>query len=393
MAAVADLERFLERVFERTSARIFRSRVQLVQAERRVERAMEAGRTGRGASTVVPNRYRVRLHPTDLDDLAGRTGGPEVLAARLADAALAFARLHAYHLPARPTVSVVADPIVERGTVEVDASVMRSSPPVANPAAAAASDTGGPSAGASVPAAVRVAESAAAEADEADELGQTDEPNEDEANDLAGLVAAAPRAPDARRAVSEDVQPAEVAPAVAIEAPWVPVAIPPIEPLPPRAPVAEHLGAAPFEFPAADLPLPTPAEAPGAVAPAAPPRPAAPSLRNASDRPYSVRPAVPTPAQALLRVSEPGGRERVLHVEGRPLTLGRAPDNDLVIVDSRVSRHHGRFQTRHGTLVYTDLGSTNGTRVNGIRVDDIVLGAGDRLQVGDVVVVVEQLPR
>ena len=38
MAAVADLERLLERVFERTSARIFRSRVQLVQAERRVER-------------------------------------------------------------------------------------------------------------------------------------------------------------------------------------------------------------------------------------------------------------------------------------------------------------------------------------------------------------------
>jgi pSer/pThr/pTyr-binding forkhead associated (FHA) protein len=73
--------------------------------------------------------------------------------------------------------------------------------------------------------------------------------------------------------------------------------------------------------------------------------------------------------------------------------MGRAPDNDLVIVDSRVSRHHGRFQTRHGTLLYTDLGSTNGTRVNGIRVDEIVLGAGDRLQVGDVVVVVEQLPR
>ena len=385
MAAVADLERFLERVFERTSARIFRSRVQLVQAERRVERAMEAGRTGRGASTVVPNRYRVRLHPTDLDDLAGRTGGPEVLAARLADAALAFARLHAYHLPARPTVSVVADPIVERGTVEVDASVMRSSPPVANPGGAAASDTGAPPADAGVPAAAWLAG-----ADEADE---TDEPGEAEADDLAGLVAAAPRGPDARSAEPEAVQPAEAAPAAVVGVRWVPIAIPPIDSVPPRAPVAEPQSAPSVEIPAADPPPLAPAEVPAAVPPPAPPRSAAPSLRNASDRPYSVRPAVPTPAQALLRVSEPGGRERVLHVEGRPLTLGRAPDNDLVIADSRVSRHHGRFQTRHGTLVYTDLGSTNGTRVNGIRVDDIVLGAGDRLQVGDVVVVVDQLPR
>ena len=111
------------------------------------------------------------------------------------------------------------------------------------------------------------------------------------------------------------------------------------------------------------------------------------------DRPYAVRPAPPPPSRALLRVLESGGREREVRVEAQPLTLGRAPDNALVIGDARVSRHHGRFQARHGTLVYTDLGSTNGTRVNGIRVDEIVLGPGDRLQIGDVVLVVEQLPR
>jgi pSer/pThr/pTyr-binding forkhead associated (FHA) protein len=94
----------------------------------------------------------------------------------------------------------------------------------------------------------------------------------------------------------------------------------------------------------------------------------------------------------MLLVTEPGGREREVRIEGQPLTLGRAPDNGLVIADARVSRHHGRFQTRNGTLVYTDLASTNGTRVNGIRVDEIVLGAGDRLQVGSAVVVVEHLP-
>jgi len=369
MAAVADLERFLERVFERTSARIFRSRVQLVQVERRVERAMEAGRTGRGASTVVPNRYRVRLHPADLDDVAGRSGGSDVLAARLADAALAFARLHAYHLPARPTVSVVADPIVERGTVEVDASVMRSVPPVGVPEpvpAPSQAASAGPSAS---PAGARaVAPKAAVRA-------------EAEPDDLAGLVArlAAPEAleSDPRPALAAEAAPPDaVPPAPEPESP-VDLAPPPRAVLPPPLPAVS---------------VPPPASPADAARPAAV-SPAVPSLRNASDRPYSVRPAVPPPAQALLWVSEPGGLERVLHVAGRPLTLGRAPDNDLVIADSRVSRHHGRFQTRHGTLVYTDLGSTNGTRVNGIRVDDIVLGAGDRLQVGDVVVVVEQLPR
>jgi hypothetical protein len=333
MAAVADLERFLERVFERTSARVFRSRVQAEQAERRLERAMEAGRTGRGTATVVPNRFRVRMHPSDLDDLASRSGGPEALAARLADRALAFARLHGYHLPARPSVSVVADPIVERGMVEVDASVVRSSPPSVAPLEAAVEP----------PVAPVVSRSQPPPPDADTPSPPEPAAAEPERDDLAALVSPAP------------VEPPSETPAAA----------------PPVAEASPPLGA-------------TPAHAPN---------PAVPSLRNATDRPYAIRPAAPPPAQALLRVIEPGGREREMRVEARPLTLGRALDNDLAIADSRVSRHHGRFQTRHGTLVYTDLGSTNGTRVNGIRVDDIVLGAGDRLQVGDVVVVVEQLPR
>ncbi len=127
-------------------------------------------------------------------------------------------------------------------------------------------------------------------------------------------------------------------------------------------------------------------------APLGQPPQAASAIRSGGDRPYSARPVAPPPARALLRVNEPGRREREVRVEGGPLTLGRASDNGLVIVDARVSRHHGRFLTRHGTLVYTDLGSLNGTRVNGIRVDEIVLGPGDRLQVGDAVVVVERLP-
>src|SRR4051794_14143750 len=120
MAGLADLERLFERLFERSSARLFRTRLQELQVERRVERAMERARVGQGNRTVVPARYRVRLEGSDLKELAG-ADGPEALAGRLADGALAFARAHGYYLAGRPTVSLVVDPAVERGTVEVDA--------------------------------------------------------------------------------------------------------------------------------------------------------------------------------------------------------------------------------------------------------------------------------
>ena len=86
------------------------------------------------------------------------------------------------------------------------------------------------------------------------------------------------------------------------------------------------------------------------------------------------------------------GSEQTVEVDGAPLTLGRATDNGLVVADARVSRHHARLQARRGTLVFTDLGSTNGSRVNGVRVDECALGAGDRVVVGDTVLLVEQLP-
>ena len=61
---------------------------------------------------------------------------------------------------------------------------------------------------------------------------------------------------------------------------------------------------------------------------------------------------------------------------------GRGTDNEIVILDERVSRHHGRFTARHGVLVYTDLDSTNGSLVNGVRVRDVALGVGDVVRLG-----------
>jgi len=94
---------------------------------------------------------------------------------------------------------------------------------------------------------------------------------------------------------------------------------------------------------------------------------------------------VPTPAppQVRLIVNGPGHPARVVPVPGGTLRIGRAPDNDLVLGDGRASRHHGLIAGRLGALVYTDLGSTNGSRVNGEPVVEVVLRPGDRILVGD----------
>ncbi len=96
-------------------------------------------------------------------------------------------------------------------------------------------------------------------------------------------------------------------------------------------------------------------------------------------------PLLPPPLvgpRATIEVSLPDGGRRDVEFDGTVVTVGRGTDNDIVIADERVSRHHGRFTARHGTLVYTDLGSTNGSQVGGVRVREIALGAGDVVRLG-----------
>jgi len=73
---------------------------------------------------------------------------------------------------------------------------------------------------------------------------------------------------------------------------------------------------------------------------------------------------VPTLASVILVTQD--GQERKL--VGGALRIGRGPGNDLVIHDVRVSRHHALIEPLGTSWVVHDLGSTNGTFVEGQRV-------------------------
>src|SRR3954453_7655183 len=130
MRPFAAVERFFERVFERPSARLFHARLQPIQLQRRVERAMETGRLNASDRVVVPNRYLVRVSPSDLHafgDLA------DALELELADAALRFARAHHYTVSDRPAVRLIDDPSVDAGDVRVEATFSDAPPPASVP--------------------------------------------------------------------------------------------------------------------------------------------------------------------------------------------------------------------------------------------------------------------
>jgi hypothetical protein len=93
-------------------------------------------------------------------------------------------------------------------------------------------------------------------------------------------------------------------------------------------------------------------------------------------------------AELQLRVIDAGGSnlsagELMRLVDGA--TLGRAAHADLVIVDPAVSAEHARFDRVGRAWVLTDLGSTNGTRVNDSRVNGRTpLAEGDVVVLGTV---------
>jgi FhaA, N-terminal domain/FHA domain len=104
------------------------------------------------------------------------------------------------------------------------------------------------------------------------------------------------------------------------------------------------------------------------------------------------RVAWPLEEQARVRA-----HTALLLVDGKRLvvgpagaTLGRSRQCDIVLSDPNISRQHAEIRPRGGSWVLTDLGSTNGSCLNGRRIDDPeVLKAGDEIELGTSVMTFE----
>ncbi|MFH1293734.1 MAG: adenylate/guanylate cyclase domain-containing protein [Pseudomonadota bacterium] len=64
------------------------------------------------------------------------------------------------------------------------------------------------------------------------------------------------------------------------------------------------------------------------------------------------------------------------------VSIGRSNDNDLILADNAVSRYHTEIQKRKNDYILADLGSYNGTKLNGKSIQKVFLKHGDKIQIG-----------
>jgi len=266
---LAAVERFFERLFERPAARLFQARLEPVQIQRSLERAMEAERTVHARRAYAPTAYRVLINALDHAALNSQHGS---LRTDLSESLRVYARAHGYTLTARPRVDIEPSTVVPQGDIRVFAApAVAPTAPITN------------------------------EQDRKSQPQHLPTPASDAAVDN-----------------SEDEPAFDISQATAV------------------------------------FSAPTPSTLIAVM-------------------------AVRCPGQAVLRITVRPGTMR----------LGRSLDNDIVLADERVSRRHGQVSVRMGMLVYTDLGSTNGSFLNSGPVTEIALGPGDVLQVGSSTITIE----
>jgi hypothetical protein len=109
--------------------------------------------------------------------------------------------------------------------------------------------------------------------------------------------------------------------------------------------------------------------------------------------------SVPDPRTVLetepvpyLLVTAGSGRGQTFELRGEA-NLGRSRTNAITLSDSKISRNHARLEPVRSTYILTDLGSANGTFVNGVRITQPVrLRDADLVQVGDTQLVFHTRP-
>lgn len=90
-------------------------------------------------------------------------------------------------------------------------------------------------------------------------------------------------------------------------------------------------------------------------------------------------PAAETSATVILHED---GSTRSISLSREVMTIGRLPECDVVLKDKGASRRHAQLRNQGGSWSITDLGSTNGTKLNGQTVQAHGLDDGDRITIG-----------
>jgi hypothetical protein len=94
-----------------------------------------------------------------------------------------------------------------------------------------------------------------------------------------------------------------------------------------------------------------------------------------------VEPVAAPSARPTVVVHEDGA-SRTVPLSKEVVTIGRLAECDIVLKDKGASRRHAQIRTKDGVATLTDLGSTNGTRLNGQTVQTRALEDGDRITIG-----------
>jgi FhaA, N-terminal domain/FHA domain len=90
----------------------------------------------------------------------------------------------------------------------------------------------------------------------------------------------------------------------------------------------------------------------------------------------------PAGADAAQVIVHDGAEPRTVMLTKDATTIGRLGECDVVVADKGASRRHAQIRRRDGTFTLTDLGSTNGTRLNGQTIQSRELADGDRITIG-----------